>query len=141
MIIQIVTAVICGVLFAWGGYNWNKARRFIMPVVLAAACAWLTHSWWSLSVLACSPMLCLGYGDKAPLTHIFNTGWSRSVWGLIVALGASVGLFYAGFLPLWSFILYLALGFTLDNVLKNLNQIAGDFIVGCFFASFIFFVH
>ena len=140
LIVQIVAILLGGAFFAYGGYKDHNFRRFYMPVILAGACWLLTHSIWSLTVFASSPLMCMGYGEDAPLTHIFNTGWSRSIWGLIVALGASLGLFLTGHMAWYWFSLYLVLGFILDNALKNLWQVSGDLIVGAYVGSLVLMI-
>ena len=138
--IQATVIILSGVLFAAGGYHWLICRRYFMLLVIAIGCFLITHSWWSFTVLAGIPFLCLGYGDNSPFRHIFNQGWCRSVWGLLVALILSLGLLLTGFMPWYWFTVYLVLGFTLDNALKSLYQIAGDFIVGASLGCIILMV-
>lgn len=138
--LQLLTIVICGGLFAWGGYSWHNARRFIMPLILALTCLWLTKSWWALTVLGMSPIFCLGYGIKSPLRHVFGDGWGRGVWGALAALGASLGLFLTGHIAWYLFGGYLILNFTFENALKKINQIVGDCIIGIGFGLIIFIV-
>ena len=140
--ILIILDLICSALFWWGGKKWHNARRFIMPLILAVYAALKCHCWWLIPALFL-PMvgvLCLGYGDKSPLRRIFGDGWGRGVWGLLVALAASTGLFIGGFLPLYLYIPYLALNFTLENALKKLPQAIGDPIIGLGFASILFLI-
>jgi hypothetical protein len=85
-------------------------------------------------------LLTLGYGEKSPLRHIFGDGWGRGVWGLLVALGASVGLLLGHFLAWWLFIPYLVINFTLENALKKLPQDIGDPIIGLGFGSLLFLI-
>ena len=139
--IQAICIVLSGVLFSLGGYHWLICRRYIMPLVIAIGCYIVSHSLWSLGVLVSIPILCTGYGENAVFTKVFNRGWSRSVWGLIVALSISLAFFCTGHIPWYWFIAYIAVGFTADNALKNLWQVAGDFIVGCLFGALILIVH
>ena len=138
IILKIVVAIICSGLFWYGGHNFLPARRFIMPTILALTCFFITHSWWCLTMLSAMGCLCLGYGDKSPLRHIFGNGWGRGVWGILVALSLSLALFLCGFVPLWLWLGYLALNFTLENALKNFIPIIGDSIIGLGFSLIIF---
>lgn len=136
----LVLAICCG-LFAWGGYSWHTARRFFMPTILSASTIWFIHSWWALTMLACCGTFCLGYGDHSPLRRMFSDGWGRGVWGLISALALSLGLFLTGHIFWPFFIGYLIINFILENALKNLPQLIGDFIIGCGFSSIFFILH
>jgi len=141
MIWKIGLTLILSACFWWGGKRWHNARRFIMPIILSIFCAW-GRAWWLFPAI-CVPMagmLTLGYGDKSPLRRIFGDGWGRGVWGLLVALAASLGLFIGGFLPIYWFIGYLALNFTLENALKKLPQDIGDPLIGLGFASLVFLI-
>ena len=132
---------ICSALFWWGGFSWHNARRFIMPSVLTASCFWITRDLWTLTMLASMGFLCLGYGDKSPLRHVFGDGWGRGVWGLLVALALSLGLFLTGHLAWYFFVPYLAINFTFENALKKIPQVIGDPIIGASFASVVLLVH
>jgi hypothetical protein len=148
LIVKILLFLVSSALF-WIGGKWNhNARRFVMPLVLSLACAW-GHNWWPLvkylwiipaMFIPMAICLSLGYGDKSPLRHIFGDGWGRGVWGILVALSASVGLLVGHFLAWWWFILYLGVNFTLENTLKNVDQDLGDPIIGLGFASIIFLI-
>lgn len=139
-ILKIITFLSCGGLMAWGGYNFKVARRFIMPSILAVAVCILTHSFWPLLMISAMATLSLGYGDDAVLSHVFGHSWGRSVYGLLVAMSLSLPLLLTHHIGVVFFALYLAQGFTLENALKNLNQIIGDIIIGCGFGSLVFFV-
>ena len=141
MIIQISTVILSAVLFAWGGYNFNKARRFILPSVLCGVCLWLTRDIWCLTQLATIGIFCLGYGEDAPLTHIFGPSWGRGIWGLLGGITLSLGLFLTGHLAWYWFAAYFTAGFILENALKNVWQVAGDLIIGAAFGSIVFLIH
>ena len=139
--IQAITILLCAALFAWGGYSFNKARRFIMPVVLACACWYLTGSIWSLTMLTSAGFLCMGYGEDAPLVHVFSGCWGRGVWGFLVALSLSLGLFLTGHLAWYWFACYLVIGFSFEPMFKNLPQVIGDCLIGAGFGSIVFMIH
>jgi hypothetical protein len=130
--------LVSAILFFIGGAWWHNARRFLMPLVLTAACWFITHSLWSLSVLASILPLCMGYGEDSPLNHLFGNGGGRSVWGFLVALMASCALFLNHFMPLWGFLGYLVINSILENTLKDLSQEIGDLICGLGLSSFLF---
>ena len=141
ILLKLITTVACGALFYWGGYDFNIARRYIMPIILAAVCAFIVHTLWIY--FAMMPMiaaLCLGYGENSPLERIFGMKWCRGVWGLIVALAASLGLVLGGFMHIYWFILYLFLGFALEDSLQDLPQYIGDPIIGCVFGALVFLI-
>lgn len=137
---QIIIVLACSALFWWGGFSWHNARRFILPVVISSSLAFFSHSWWGLTALASIGVFCLGYGEKSPMRHIFGNGWGRGAWGLLAAIALSVGLFLTGHIHWYFFVPYLALNFTLENALKNINQLIGDPIIGAGFASILFIV-
>lgn len=141
MILKIVELLVCAGLFAWGGYSWHNARRFIMPLTLALSLAWIAQSWWGLLSITSSAAFCLGYGDKSWLRRVFGDGWGRGVWGLISALCIASALALTGHVVWYYFLLYLALNFTLENALKNWQQIIGDLIIGLGFGVLVFMVH
>ncbi len=140
--LKIGIILVCSALFWIGGKKWHNARRFIMPLILALYFAIKCKVWWLLPGiwLPMVAFLCLGYGDNSPLRHIFGDGWGRGVWGLLVACGASLGLTVGGFLPIYWYIAYLALNFTLENALKKLPQDLGDPIIGAGLASLVFLI-
>ena len=140
IIIRIIIVLLSGLLFWIGGKWWHNARRFIMPTMLSIFMCLYLNTWLGLTTLLMIAPLCLGYGDKSPLRHIFGDGWGRGVWGLLVALGASLGLVVTGFIALPWYILYLALNFTLENVLKKLPQDIADPIIGCSFGLIVFLI-
>lgn len=140
IIIKLFIALLCSFLFWLGGFSFLSARRFIMPFVLMIAAFWLTHSWICFSLTTAMGFLCLGYGDNSPLRHCFGNGWGRGVWGLLVAIALSLGLFLFGFISPIFFAFYLILNFTFENALKDINQKIGDPIIGFGFASLVFFL-
>lgn len=138
---RILTLLICAALFWWGGKNFLSARRDIMPCVLALACGLLLHSAWGCGALLAVPFLHFGYGEKSRFRHIFGDGWGRGVWGILVAVGLSAVLFFSGHIYWLLEVIYLVIGFTLENALKKLNQSVGDPLIGAGFALLIFFLH
>ncbi len=132
---------ICSALFWLGGFCWLPARRFIMPVILTGYTLWLTSSLFCLTMLTCIGIFCLGYGEKSPLRHIFGNGWGRGIWGILAAICLSQSLFLTHHLSVWFLIPYLALNFTLENALKDINQKIGDPIIGAGFASIVLLIH
>lgn len=140
--VKILITLICSALFWWGGFNYHNARRFIMPLILTASCFILTHfCLLALTQSVSIGALCLGYGDKSPLRHVFGDGWGRGIWGLIVGACLSLALFLSGSLAWYFFAFYLALNFTLENALKKLPQSIGDPVIGAGFASIVFLIH
>ena len=141
MILKIIVMILSGILFSLGGYNWHNARRFILPTLLAISAWLLSHSLWSLSLLSCCGSFCLGYGENSPLKHCFGDGWGRGVWGLLSGLSLSLALFLTHHISLFYFLAYLVLNFTLENSLKKVNQIVGDFIIGMGFGLLVLLIH
>lgn len=138
--IKILIMASCAALFWWGGFCFLPARRFILPSILAVFCAFYLHSLWALTMLSCMGTYCLGYGDKSPLRHCFGNGWGRGVWGLLSAICLSLALFLTHHLSIWFFVPYLALNFTLENALKDINQKIGDPLIGLGFSCIVFLV-
>jgi hypothetical protein len=138
--VKIATVFISAGLFFIGGWKWHNARRFIMPCVITGMSFWITHNWWALTMLASMGFLCLGYGDKSPLRHIFGDNWGRGIWGLLVAISLSIGLFLTHSLQWFWFIGYLGLNFTLEPALKKIYQFIGDPIIGAGMASIVFLI-
>lgn len=133
---------ICAGLFWWGGFNYHNARRFFMPLFLTAVTFILTHfDIHSLLMLPSIGFLTLGYGDKSPLRHCFGDGWGRGIWGLLVALALSLGLFLYGHVVWYYFAGYLVLNFIFENALKKLPQQIGDPIIGLGFSSILLIIH
>ena len=139
--IKIAVMLASGCLMAWGGYNFKVARRFILPAILCVALALICHSWWALLGLSSMAALSIGYGDNAIFSHIFGHSWGRSVYGLLVAICLSLPLFLTHHLVIWFFVPYLIVNFTLENALKNVNQIVGDLIIGAGFGAIVFLIH
>ena len=139
--IQLITIILCAVLFFIGGWVWHNARRFLMPLVLCAATVYKIHDPWAMTMLSSMVILSLGYGDKSPLRHCFGDGWGRGVWGLLVALSLSLGLFLTHHLELGWFLAYLTAGFVLENALKKIPQCIGDPIIGAVFGTIILVIH
>lgn len=139
--IKIIIMAICSALFWLGGFCWLPARRFIMPSILTVSCLYFSNwDWWSLSMLSCMGIFCLGYGDKSPLRHIFGDGWGRGIWGLLAAISLSIALFLTGHIWILWMIIYLGINFTLENVLKKIPQSIGDPIIGLGFSSILLIV-
>ena len=141
MIINLITCLICGCLFSWGGYNWHNARRFMFPLVIAIVCAFNIHSYLGLLPLSSIPFLCLGYGEKSPIRHIFGDVWGRAIWAGLVSISISVGLLVIGHLAWYLFIPYIVLCSLLESSLRNINQVLSDFVFGLAFASIVFLIH
>lgn len=137
---KILIDLFCGCLFSWGGFNNHNMRRFVMPLSLSLSCCFITHSLWPLLMLVSIGFLCMGYGDKSPLRHIFGDGWGRFVWGALVALGFSVPLCLKGFVNPFFVLPYVVLCATLENSLKNIQQVLGDLLIGIAIGSIIFLV-
>ena len=119
LLIKILIILACAALFRWGGASFKLARRLFMPLLLAASLAVFTRTWWIfLASGAGLQLMGLGYGEDSPLYKAFGPWVARGVWGVIVALGASVGLLVAkklGFLE----IPYLAANFAIGAILDK----------------------
>ena len=140
-VLKLLIACGCGALFSWGGYSWLAARRFFMPAVLASAEFGFTHDWWALTALLAMAAFSLGYSQKSPLGHSLGDAWGRGVWGLLGAYSLSVGVLASGH-AYWYFVLpYWGLNFTLENALKRVQQVTGDFFIGLGFSSILFIIH
>lgn len=58
----------------------------------------------------------------------------------MAALCLSVGLLATGHLHWYFFLPYLAVNFTLENALKNVNQKIGDPVIGAGFSAIVWLV-
>lgn len=140
--LKILIVLICSFLFWWGGHSWNVARRYFMPLLLTATSFLLTHfEIYSLIMICSIGFLTLGYGEKSPLRHVFGNGWGRGIWGLLVGLALSLPLFLTAHIQWYLFVAYIVLSFTLENALKDIDQMIGDPIIGMTFGSIIFLIH
>lgn len=139
--VKLIIPVLCGLLFALGGYNRLIFRRWLMPIILTGSAYLLTHNLWVLTMLSAGGALSLGYGDKSQFRHIFGDSWGRGVWGLIVALCLSLALFIIGHLAWYWLAVYLTACFFAEPLFKNLWQVSGDFIIGAVFGSVILMIH
>lgn len=140
--IKIITVILSAFLFAWGGYSWHNARRYLMPFVITITLLIITnYDWRCLTSLSSVLFLSIGYGEKSVFHHIFGNGWGRGMWALLVAGSISVGLFLTGHLAWYLLLPYLAICFTMENTLKNIKQIPGDLIFGTAFGSIVLLVH
>ncbi len=137
---KLIVIAICSFLFFLGGYCWLPARRFLLPSFLSLFACFLCHSFYELASLSVCGVFCLGYGEKAPLRHIFGNGWGRSVWGILAAICISLSMLLTGHLHWFLFVPYLILNFTLENALKNIPQVIGDPIIGASFASIVLLI-
>lgn len=140
MIFKILVCWLAGGLFAWGGFNFKPARRFILPVILVGVIYFYSHTLFSFLCLLSIVAFSLGYGENSFVRHVFGNGWGRGVWGLLAAICLSLPLFLTHHLLILFFLGYLALNFTLENALKNINQIFGDIIIGMGFGSIVFLI-
>lgn len=142
IIIKLFTVFICSGLNIIGGYSWHNTRRFIMPTIIAIAVSIILHSWWiGLTCLPAIAILCMGYGEKSFLEHIFNDAWGRFVWMVLVSTSFCLGLILLHHLNV-----FIALGYIIGNgilgiTLRKYNQILTDAIFGVGFSSFIFFIY
>jgi hypothetical protein len=141
LIIKMIVVIVSGICDAIGGATQHNFRRFIMPVVICAGCAWLSHSWYAFLGLASIGALCLGYGPNSPLEKDTTDSWARELWGCFVAFSFGLPLLLTGHLAGYWFLGYILVCGSAENALKKLWQVAGDFIVGCCFASIILLVH
>jgi len=115
--IKIGVIIVCALLFRLGGATFKMARRAIMPFILALTCAILTKCWWEfLAVGVGLQTMMLGYGEDSPLYKAFGSWGARGAWGLLVALGASIGLVLGHFIGL-PIALYLAYNFAIGALL------------------------
>lgn len=138
--LKIFIMTICGVLFWWGGFNWLPARRFIIPALICATIGFLLHSIICLTSLVAIAALCLGYSDKSLLGGIFGNVIGRGLWGLLCAIGISLGLFVTGHISWFFWLPYLILNFCGEAFLNNLDQWIGDPIFGMALGSIVFII-
>ena len=139
--IPLIVMLLCGVCMAIGGWHILQVRRMGIPLLLCGYTLFVTHNLWCLTMLATWGVLSIGYGDNAPLRHIFGQTWGRGVWGILVALCLSLAMFLTGHIALPWFVLYLLIVFFFEPLFKNLPQIIGDIIIGCGFGVIVFMVH
>ena len=137
--IKLAVVIACGLLFAWGGNSWTPARRYGMPLLLSCSLALLIKTLTPLWMLIAVPLLCFGYGDNAPLRHAFGSCWGRGIWGLLVGLALSTPLLIYVYIGYQLYALYLVISFFSEPLLKNLNQMIGDFAIGMGFGTIILF--
>lgn len=138
---KIIVALVVAILFFAGGNFQHNYRRFVLPCVMALSCGVIAHTWWALLMLTSIGAFCIGYGDRSAFRRTFGPGWGRSVWGLLAAICLSFPLFFSHHVAIVPFAFYLSLNFTLENALKNINQIIGDLLIGLGFSSIVFFLH
>jgi hypothetical protein len=131
---------ICMGLNVWGGYSNHNMRRFVMPLVLALSSIWFAHTFWALTMLTACGTLCIGYGEKSPLRHIFGDAWARFIWMILAAIAFSLGLFLTGHLHLYFIIPYVLIAGALGITLRGINQLIGDSIFGASLASIVFLI-
>ena len=132
-LVNLISDLLCGALFSLGGYHWIWMRRFILPAVLGGTVGVITHNWYCVLLpLPAMGTLCLGYFS--------GNNWGRALWVYVQAISLSVGLMIFGHLAWWIYIPYVLGAGILGGFYKNWQQLIGDSIVGCYLASFIFFV-
>lgn len=130
------TIAICGILFAWGGYSFLIARRFIMPFILAIAVIIATGVWWcGLMVLPSMGTLTLGYKN-------FGQGnFARAIWLGLQALIIAAGLTLTHHLIWPVYAVYALIAAILAGILNNrLPQIWGDIIFGAWLGAIVLLV-
>lgn len=125
---------ICGALFAWGGYDFLAARRFIFPVVIGITISLTSTIWWLglFSLPACGT-LCIGYAGKP--------NWWRAAWVFIQAIALSSAVMFTHHLAWYIYIPYIVGAGILGGIYKNWQQIAGDFVVGFYLSLFLWGIH
>jgi hypothetical protein len=137
---KISIILICMGLNVWGGQLNHNMRRFVMPLVLALSSIWFAHTFWALTMLAACGTLCLGYGEKSPLRHIFGDAWARFVWMTLTAIAFSAGLFITGHLHVYFMVPYVLIAGVLGITIRLINDLIGDSIFGAWFASIVFLI-
>lgn len=138
---KLFTVIACSGLYAWGGYNWHNARRYLMPILLggeAGFIAWQNKKkdWWSgLLILPVIGTLCLAYKR-------FGQGnFARAVWLGLQALVIGLGLFLTGHLAWFLYVPYVIIAAVLAGALNNrVNQIIGDCIFGGWIGVIVFII-
>ncbi len=132
--IKLIVDLACGALNAWGGFSWHNARRFIMPFVIGATAALITHIWWVLFLpLPAMGTLCLGYSKYGNL--------GRALWIGLQCLTLGLGLVILHHLSLVWYLPYVIGGCVLGGLYRNWQQILGDSVTGCWMGIFLFFIH
>lgn len=137
MITNIVTIVASGLFNAAGGNNFKLFRREFMPMFIASDLFYTLKDWWSFACLSSILFLSMGYGEDSPIRKIFGDAWGRAVWCLLVGLSISLPMLLTGHLAWYWFAIYNATCFFSGPLLKNLYQVAGDFILGSCFSCIV----
>jgi hypothetical protein len=140
IIVKIIVIIIAAALYWWGGYSWHNARRFILPLLLAGASCWFSHSFWAITMIVSSPILTIGYGDKSILKHIFGDAWARFVYLSLSALFLSAWMIFALHTNILLILGYIGLCGTLGITLRKINDLIGDFLFGIALALIVFIV-
>ena len=138
--LQLLTIAMAGICFSIGGWHILFFRRWVMPTILTLCCFYITHSYWSISMMLSIVFLSLGYGDNSKFTHFFGPAWSRAIWGLFVGLSLSLWSILTGHIAWYWFVTYLIQGMAIEPLCKRLNQIGGDFIIGCGMGSIVLLI-
>lgn len=133
LLIKLFADILGGVLNALGGFHWLFCRRFILPFVIGVSASIVAHAWWlGIAVLPAMGTLCLGYPSGA--------NWGRGFWLFIQAVAFGLGITALGHLTWFVFIPYAIGAGVLGGLYKNIEQVLGDFITGCYLSGIIFFV-
>lgn len=134
LLIKLLIDAGCGVLDALGGYHWLFCRRFIMPALIGVSVAIFCHVWWLVFLpLPAMGTLCLGYSKDGNL--------GRALWIGLQCVALGLGLCLCGHLAWYFFAPYVILGCVLGGLYKNIQQIIGDMMTGCYMGLIIFLVH
>lgn len=135
--LQLGTIIACACLFAWGGYSFLAARRFILPCVLGVAVSSISGVWWlGLTVLPVMVTLSLAY------KHFGMGNLGRAIWLMLQAVVIGLGPHLTHHLELYFYIPYFVIAAVLAGFLNNrVNQIIGDLAFGGWLAFVVFLIH
>ena len=132
--VKLIIDLACGALFAWGGFDFLAARRYIMPCVIAIYLSIVCHIYWlGLTVLPVCGTLCLGYSG--------TKGGYRGFWLFLQSFVIGLGLFLTGHLSWYFYLPYVIISGILGSTLFDVFQILSDSIFGCWLGMIVFIVH
>lgn len=154
LLIKLLILALCAWLWQKGGQKEGRIRDIPTPIILAAFFAIYLKTWWLF--LACGAGLQLirtGYGNYSPedddkpclLARILKDrkGWYiRATWGLIVAVGAGLGLYLGHFIGIWAYLGYIGLNVLINYSISRLKLavLPTDILIALGVASIIFFI-
>ena len=132
--IKLLVDAICGALNALGGLHFLWMRRYMIPVIIGATAAIITHVWWVLFLpLPAIGTLSIGYSKDG--------NFGRALWIGLQCFVLGLGLLLVQHLQWYFYFPYIIGGCVFGGFYRNWPQILGDSITGCYMGIIILCVH